>query len=103
MRLSLNNTLLITTEEKLLSIENAKTTDLIGVGMDIIDATLDREKWDEKELASAKEELDHLCHLAKYDQDSTQANFFLKSEFREEYAQFMRERHLFTKCIAYFQ
>jgi hypothetical protein len=80
-RLTLDRTLLITTEETLLSMENVKTTDLISAGMDIIDATLDRERWDEKEMASAKKELDHLHHLAKYYQDSTQETVFLKSEF----------------------
>jgi len=40
-RLTLDSTLLITTEEKLLNIENTKTTDLIGARMDITDATLD--------------------------------------------------------------
>jgi hypothetical protein len=90
-------------KKHLLNTENVKTTELIGVGMAITDATLDREKWDEKELATAKKELDHLCHLAKYYQDSTQATIFLKSEFREAYAQFTSERNLFTVCIADFQ
>jgi hypothetical protein len=40
-RLAMDNTLLITTEEKLLSTENAKTIELIGVGMVITHATLD--------------------------------------------------------------
>jgi DNA repair ATPase RecN len=102
-RLTLDSTLLITTKETLLNTENAKTTELIGVGMAITDATLDREKRDEKELVSAKKELDHLCHLAKYYQDSTQAVVFLRSEFRETYAQFTNERNLFTTCIADFQ
>jgi hypothetical protein len=47
--------------------------------------------------------LDHLHHLAKYYQDSTQAVVFLRSEFRETYAQFTNERNLFTTCIADFQ
>jgi hypothetical protein len=49
-RLTLDSTLLITTEETLLNTENAKTTELIGAGMAITNATLDREKRDEKEL-----------------------------------------------------
>jgi hypothetical protein len=65
-RCTLDSTLLVTTKETLLNTENAKTTDLIKAGMDIIDATLDRSKRDEKELADAKKDLDHLCHLDKY-------------------------------------
>jgi hypothetical protein len=75
-RLMLDSTLLITTEETLLNIENAKTTELIGVGMAITDATLDRVKRDEKELTATKKELDHLLHLAKYYQDSMQVVVF---------------------------
>jgi len=70
-RLTLDNAILITTEEKLLNTENAKTSELIVAWMDITDATLDRSKHDEKELATTKKELDHLCHPAKYYQDST--------------------------------
>jgi hypothetical protein len=40
--------------------ESAKMTELIGAGMAITDATLDREKRDEREVASMKKELDHL-------------------------------------------
>jgi hypothetical protein len=40
-RLTLDISILITTEEKLLSTEHAKTYDLIDVGMSINDATLD--------------------------------------------------------------
>jgi hypothetical protein len=43
-RLTLDSVILITTEEKFLNTENAKTSDLIGAGMAIIDATLDRAK-----------------------------------------------------------
>jgi hypothetical protein len=42
-RLTLDSTLLITTEETLFNTENANMTELIGAGMDIIDATLDKE------------------------------------------------------------
>jgi hypothetical protein len=65
-RLMLDSMLLITIEEKMLSTENLKTTELIGVGMAMTDATLDRAKWDKKELATTKKELDHLHHLVKY-------------------------------------
>jgi hypothetical protein len=102
-RLTQDNTILITTEENMLSTKIAKTTEPIGARMDIIDAMLDRKKWDKKELATEKKELYHLRHLAKNYQDSTQATIFLKSEFREAYSQFMSETHLFTACIVNIQ
>jgi hypothetical protein len=102
-RLTLDSSILITTEEKLLSTEHAKTSELIGAGMAITDATLDRERRDEKELATALKELEHLRHLEKYYQDSTQATVFLRSEFQDAYAKFTNERHLFTAGIVDFQ
>jgi hypothetical protein len=71
--------------------------------MAIIDATLDRERRDEKELANTLKELDHLHQLEKYYQDSTQATMFLRSEFQDAYDKFMNERHLFTTGIDDFQ
>jgi hypothetical protein len=46
-------------------------TELIGVGMAIIDAALDRAKKEEEEVVSMRKELDHLCHQAEYYQNST--------------------------------
>jgi hypothetical protein len=46
-------------------------SELIGAGMEITDATLDRERKDEEDLVAALKELEHLCHLVKYYQDST--------------------------------
>ena len=80
-RIMLDISILITTEEKLFSTKHAKTAELIDAGMAITDATLDRERRDEKELATTLKELEHLGHLVKYYQDSTQAMVFLKSEF----------------------
>jgi phospholipid N-methyltransferase len=71
--------------------------------MDITDAILDRKKRDENKLAATKKDMDHMCHLAKYYQDSTQEIVFLRSEFRETYAEFTNEINLFTSCIANFQ
>ena len=62
-RFTLDSLILITTEENFLNIKYEETSRLINVGMSIIDATLDREKWDEKELATVLKELDHLRHL----------------------------------------
>jgi hypothetical protein len=63
--LVLDRSILITTEEKFLSTEHAKTFKLIGVGMAITNATLDRERRDEKALVSTLKELEHLFHLEK--------------------------------------
>jgi hypothetical protein len=71
--------------------------------MAIIDATLDQERQDEKELAVALKELYHLRHLEKYYQDSTQITVFLKSDFQDAYAKFTNEQHLFTASISNFQ
>jgi hypothetical protein len=91
IRLTLDSLILITKEEKLLNTEHAKTSELIGAGMAITDAMLDRAKWDEQELATALKELDHLHHLVKYYQGSMQAKVFLKNEFQYAYAKFIRK------------
>ena len=80
-RITLDRSILITTEEKLIKTEHAKTSKLIDVGMEIIDATLDRAKRDEEELVVVLKELEHLHHLAKYYQDTTQVAVFMSNEF----------------------
>jgi hypothetical protein len=102
-RITLDSSILITTEEKFLNTKHATMSKLINAGMAIIDATLDRERRDEKELATTLKELEHLCHLEKYYQDSTQATVFLRSEFQDAYDKFMNEQHLFTAGIDDFQ
>jgi hypothetical protein len=49
-RITLDSSILITTEEKLISMEHAKMFELIGAWMAITDATLDRVRKDEEEL-----------------------------------------------------
>jgi hypothetical protein len=70
-RIMLDRFVLITTEEDLINTENARTSELIGAGMDILDATLDRAKWDEKELATALKELENFHHLYEYFKGTT--------------------------------
>jgi hypothetical protein len=90
-RLTLDSLILITTEEKMLIIKQTKMSKIIDIGMAIIDATLDRSRRDEKELAVALKELEHMHHLEKYYQDSTQATVFLRSEFQDAYEKFTNE------------
>jgi hypothetical protein len=102
-RLNLDNSILVTTEETLISTKHAKTSELINTRMEITDATLDRARKYEEELVIAMKELEHLSHLEKYYQDSTQATMFLRSEFHDAYSKFMNERNLFTTRITDFQ
>jgi hypothetical protein len=102
-RLTLDSSILITTEEKLLSTKHSKTSELIDTGMAITDAMLDRARRDKKELVFTLKELEHLCHLVKYYQDSMQAMVFLRSEFQDAYTKFTSERYLFIVGIADFQ
>jgi hypothetical protein len=80
-----------------------KTSKLIGAGMEITDATLDRAGKDKEEMDVTLKELEHLCYLEKYYQDSTQATVFSRSKFQDAYGKFTNERHLFTAGIADFQ
>jgi hypothetical protein len=103
MNITLDGTIFITTEEMLFDTKSANMTNLIEVGMAITDATLDREKMDEREVASMKKELDYMRYQAEYYQNSTQVVVLLKCEFREMYAQFTREKELFIACISDFE
>jgi hypothetical protein len=94
-KLTLDSSILITSEEKVLSAKHAKMFEIIRAGMAITDATLD--------LVAALKELEHIRHLEKYYQDSTQATVFLRSEFQDSYAKFTYEQHLFIACITDFQ
>jgi hypothetical protein len=71
----------------------------IGTRMEITDATLDRSKRDEEELATSLKDQEHLCHLGKYYQDTTQAVVYLRREFKEAYSKFTDEWYLFTTRI----
>jgi hypothetical protein len=52
-RITLDSSILITTEETLMNTEHAKTSKLISIVMEIIDSTLDKEKRDEEDLVIA--------------------------------------------------
>jgi hypothetical protein len=66
--------------------ENTKVSELVGVGMDITDATLDRVKRDEQEATSMIKDLYHIQHKAEHYQDTTQAIILLKCYFMEVYS-----------------
>jgi hypothetical protein len=102
-RLTLDNSILITTEDKLISTEHANTSELIDAGMEITDSTLDRARKYEEELAAMLKELEHLRHLAKYYRDSTHSTIFLRSEFQDAHIKFTSEWHLFIAGIANFE
>jgi len=99
----LDRSILINIEEKFISMEHTKTSELIGARMDITNSTLDKTKSDEEDMDVVLKELEHLCHLAKYYQDSTQATVFLRREFQEAYSKFMNEQHIFTARIVELQ
>jgi hypothetical protein len=102
-RLTLDKSILITMEDKLISMEHAKTSDFIDTWMVITDATLNRERKYEEELAIVLKDLEHLRHLEKYYQYSTHAMVFLRSKFLNAYKKFVNQRHLFTAGIVDFQ
>jgi hypothetical protein len=70
-RLTLDCSILITIKEMFINTEHAKTSELINIGMVIIDTTLDRASKYEEDMATTLKELEHLCHLDKYYQEST--------------------------------
>jgi hypothetical protein len=90
-RITLELSILITTEEHLINIEHSKMSELIDAGMEITDATLEISKRDEEELTATLKELEHLFHLAKYYQDTTQVAVYLRNELKEAYNKFTNE------------
>jgi DNA repair ATPase RecN len=99
----LDHSVFVTTEENLINTADAWTTELIGVGKELSEATLDRDKRDEKELATTLKDLDHLRHLAEYYKRTIQTIVYLKGEFEKAYNEFKKERHLLTVKILEFQ
>jgi hypothetical protein len=56
----LDHSILVTTEENLINIADAQTSEVISIGKSLSDATLDRSRRDKKELVIALKELEHL-------------------------------------------
>jgi hypothetical protein len=86
----------------LINTADAQTSELIGIGKSLLDATLDRSRRDEKELVIALKELEHLHHIVKYYKGATQTVVYLKGEFVGVYNEFKKERHLLTRNIVEF-
>jgi hypothetical protein len=70
-RITLDRSILITMEENLINTEHAKTSELIDAGMVITNVTLDREKWDEEELATSLKELEHFHRFYEQNEMNT--------------------------------
>jgi hypothetical protein len=62
-RITLDFSILITTEENLINTDHAKMSILISARMEITNSTQDRDKRDEEELAISLKELENLRHL----------------------------------------
>jgi hypothetical protein len=86
----------------LINTSDARTFELISVGKELSDATLDRAKRDEKELVCTLMEREHLRHLAEYYKGTTETAMYLKGEFKEVYNDFKKERYLLTAKIVDF-
>ena len=99
----MDHSILVTAEENLINTADAWTTELIGVGKALLDATLDRSRRYGKELATTLKDLEHFFHLVKYYKGATQTIVYLKGEFVGVYNEFKKERHLLTKNIVEFQ
>jgi hypothetical protein len=89
-------------EETLLDARKSRVSDLLGVGMAISSATIDREREDEREDDSMRAELVQLRHQVEYYGDTTQEIRFIRDEIREIYSQLKSEREDFiTHIIGY--
>jgi len=73
------------------------------VGKALLDATLDRARRDEKELAITLKELKHLRYLDEYYKGTKKTTTYLKGEFDGVYNEFKKERHLLISNVAEFQ
>jgi hypothetical protein len=102
IRISLDPSVLVTTEEKLINTVDTQTSELIDVGKSLSDATLDKARRDKKELATTLKELEHLCHIIEYYKGTMQTVVYLKGEFIGFYNEFKKERHLLTENIVEF-
>jgi hypothetical protein len=102
-RLTLDSAVMITTEETLFDAKQSKVSELLGVGMAISSATIDREKEDEWEVESMRRELEHLRHQVEYYRDTTQVIIFMRDEFQEGHNQFKIERDIFIAQVVSYQ
>jgi hypothetical protein len=102
-KITVDHSILVTTEENLINTADARTSELIGMGRALSDAAQDRARRDERELADTLKELEHLRHLVEYYKGATQTATYLKSEFSGVYNEYKKERNLLTENIIEFQ
>jgi hypothetical protein len=74
--LTLDSAMVITIEENLLDSKNAKLHELLGEGMTISHATIEKDKEDEMEVDAMRRELETIRHQDDYYKDTTQAIIF---------------------------
>jgi len=67
----LDHSILVTTDENLISTADARTSEQINIGKSLLDDTLDRARRGEKELASSLKELEQFFHLFEYYKGAT--------------------------------
>jgi hypothetical protein len=102
-KITVDHSILVTTEESLINTTDARTSELIGMGRALSDAAQDRARRDERELADTLKELEHLRHIVEYYKGTTQTATYLKSEFSGVYNEYKKERTLLTENIIEFQ
>jgi hypothetical protein len=95
--------MVITTEETLLDAKKDKVSELLGEGMAISHATIDRAKEDEREVDSMRRELENIRHQVDYYKDTTQAVMILRDEFLGEYGRYKLGRDIFMENIVSYQ
>ena len=101
-KIIVGHSILVTTEEILINIADARTYELIGVGRALSDVAQDRARRDERELVDTLKELEHLHHIVEYHKGTTQTAAYLKSEFLGVYNEYNKERTLLTENIIEF-
>jgi hypothetical protein len=84
IKLTLDSTIVVTIEETVFDAKKAKVRKLLGAGMAIYDATIDRAKEDEREVEAMRRELENLRHhRLSITKNTTQVVIILRDEFLE--------------------
>jgi hypothetical protein len=65
-KITVDHSILVTTEEILINTTYSPTSKLIGMGRALSDPAQDRVRRDERELVDTLKEVEHLCHIVEY-------------------------------------